>query len=180
MIKLEDLTRAGAPTSAYPFGFIINETGSNNGTVVDADGFNDLFQLKEKMFAESGITANGLPDNETNGFQLFQAFLSVLPKKMVFQWTSVFDGASHTITKASMEALFNFPQPFSNGFGTSSDKVDFQIELWYLASGTWTRIQPDSSVSPVITVSNTTGDITIVLNGAPISPAATVQAVIIG
>jgi len=88
MILLEDLTRAGAPTSAYPFGFIINETGSNNGTVVDADGFNDLFQLKEKTFDQSGLTANGLPDNETNGFQLFQAFAKVfgIQKEITGTW----------------------------------------------------------------------------------------------
>ena len=35
---------------------------------------NDYVQFMEKMFADSGLTANGDPDNATNGYQLFEAF----------------------------------------------------------------------------------------------------------
>jgi hypothetical protein len=88
MILLENNTRAGAPTLAYPFGFIVDENGSNNGTFIDSNFLNDLWQLKEKTFDESGITANGLPDNETNGFQLFQAFAKVfgIQKEVTGTW----------------------------------------------------------------------------------------------
>jgi hypothetical protein len=83
MKLLQNNTRAGAPDADYPFGYIVDEDGSNNGTFIDSNFLNDLWQLKEKMFDQSGITANGLPDNQTNGFQLFEAFMKVLkPYKM--------------------------------------------------------------------------------------------------
>ena len=83
MKLLQNNTRAGAPNADYPFGYIVDENGSNNGTFIDSNFLNDLWQLKEKMFDESGLTANGLPDNLTNGFQLFEAFKKVLkPYKM--------------------------------------------------------------------------------------------------
>lgn len=83
MKLLQNNTRAGAPNADYPFGYIVDENGTNNGTFIDSNFLNDLWQLKEKMFNQSGIIANGLPDNETNGFQLFQAFMKVLkPYKM--------------------------------------------------------------------------------------------------
>jgi hypothetical protein len=84
MILLENNTRAGAPNADYPFGFIVDENGSNNGTFIDSNFLNDLWQLKEKMFDESGLVANGLPDNLTNGFQLFQAFMTVFGLKKRF------------------------------------------------------------------------------------------------
>jgi len=78
MKLLQNKTRVNAPTSAYPFGSLIDETGSNNGTLVDVTFMNDMVQLNEKMFNESGITANGLPDNETNGFQLWEALVHAI------------------------------------------------------------------------------------------------------
>ncbi len=78
MKLLEDKTRVGAPSAEYPFGSLINETGSNNGTLVDTAFMNDMVQLMEKMFNESGITANGLPDNATNGFQLWESLVHAI------------------------------------------------------------------------------------------------------
>lgn len=74
MILLKDKTNVIAPNSDYPFGDIKNNGGSNNGTPVDRDVYSYVHQFFEKMFAESAIVANGLPENETNGFQLFEAF----------------------------------------------------------------------------------------------------------
>jgi hypothetical protein len=74
MIKLEDKTNVIAPTVEYPYGSIKDNTGASNGTPVNRELFSDGMQLFEKMMAESGITANGLPDNFTNGFQLYLAF----------------------------------------------------------------------------------------------------------
>jgi len=74
MKLLQNKTNVDAPTTAYPFGNSKDDTGSNNGTPVDRERFNDWDQLFEKVFNESGLTANGNDDNETNGFQLFNAF----------------------------------------------------------------------------------------------------------
>lgn len=169
----------------YPFGEIQDDNGTGNGTPVDFTLLNDYTQFFEKLFDFSLLTANGLPDNDVNGYQLWQALLMNMPKKYVFQWSSVFDGASHTITRASIDSYFaDMPgvSAFYDGFNSDAGNnfASFQIDLYYLDSGVWTKIQTGTSVEPVITINNTTGDITIVLNGAPIDPAALVQAVLIG
>lgn len=78
MIKLEDKSNVNAPTSAYPFGSLRDNPGDNTGTPVNVELLSDTMQLMEKIMAESGIAPNGLPDNATNGFQLFQALKQVM------------------------------------------------------------------------------------------------------
>ena len=68
------------PASAdYPFGGQKDDDGTFNGTPLDAEFSGDYVQFFEKLFDESGIVSNGLPDNATNGFQLFDALLSLSP-----------------------------------------------------------------------------------------------------
>lgn len=74
MIPLIDKTNVGGVTADWPFGKIQNKTLSVDGTPVNEETYQDFHQFFEKMFAESGILANGLPDNQTNDFQLFEAF----------------------------------------------------------------------------------------------------------
>lgn len=74
MKKVQDKVNVIAPDATYPFGDIKNNDGSNNGTPVDREMLADYVQFFEKMFSESGITANGLPDNDLNGFQIYEAF----------------------------------------------------------------------------------------------------------
>lgn len=62
-----------AVSAAYPYSGIKDDTGSNDGTLVNQNTLNDYVQFFEKIFNESGDTANGLPDNATNGFQLVEA-----------------------------------------------------------------------------------------------------------
>jgi hypothetical protein len=75
MIPLVDKQNATAPDSDYPFGNIKDNPGNGTGTPVNKEVYADFHQFFEKMFSESGIVANGLPDNEYNGFQLFWALL---------------------------------------------------------------------------------------------------------
>jgi len=79
MKLLENKTNVDAPTTAYPFGELKNDTGTNDGTPVDQELLGDSMQFFEKVFNESGLTANGLPDNETNGFQLYEALRTLFP-----------------------------------------------------------------------------------------------------
>lgn len=74
MKRLSTKTNVAAPSVAYPYGNIRNKTLLLAGTPVDVEVYGDMHQFFEKMFAESGITANGLPDNVTNGWQLYEAF----------------------------------------------------------------------------------------------------------
>jgi hypothetical protein len=74
MKRLSTKTNVAAPSVAYPYGNIRNKTLLLAGTPVDVEVYGDIHQFFEKMFDASGITANGLPDNVTNGFQLFEAF----------------------------------------------------------------------------------------------------------
>ena len=77
MILLENKTGVDAPTVAYPFGKSKDNTGSNNGFDLNSANLEDYHQFFAKMFDESGITANGNPDNETNGFQLYEALRKI-------------------------------------------------------------------------------------------------------
>jgi len=74
MKLLQNKTNVVAPNATYPFGNMKDNTGSNDGTPADTEFMTDYVQLFEKMMDESGIVANGDPDNETNGFQLYEAF----------------------------------------------------------------------------------------------------------
>jgi hypothetical protein len=77
-IKLENKLNVQAPNAAYPYGAIKDNTGGNNGTPVNASTYGDFHQFFAKMLAESGVVANDLPDNFTNGFQYFEALLALI------------------------------------------------------------------------------------------------------
>lgn len=75
MIKNTQLTDLGAVSADFPYGFPKNESsaGANDGTLLNSDYLNDMFQLFQRAVALSGITPNELLDNATNGYQLFDA-----------------------------------------------------------------------------------------------------------
>ena len=77
-IKLENKVNTEAPSVAYPFGNIKDNTGSNNGTPVDKNVYADFHQFFAKMMAESGIAYNDLPDNNTDGFQYWLALVEAI------------------------------------------------------------------------------------------------------
>jgi len=69
----------------YPLGKIRDDSGDGiSGSQVNAEFMNDYVQFMEKMFSDSGLTANGNPDNGTNGYQLFEAFKVSLRKNKGF------------------------------------------------------------------------------------------------
>jgi len=61
-----------APGGAYPYGDIKD---APSGTVIDRTSNADIHQFFSKMMDESGYTFNGLPDNNTNNYQLYLALL---------------------------------------------------------------------------------------------------------
>lgn len=64
----------------YPNGRIQDNTGSGNGTPVNNYVYSDLHEMKDKLFRLYGIDYNGLPDNETNGFQTIEALRALASK----------------------------------------------------------------------------------------------------
>lgn len=66
--------------SNYPNGRIKNNTGSGNGTPVNEFVYGDIHEAKDKLMRLYGISYNGLPDNETNGYQLIEALIALASK----------------------------------------------------------------------------------------------------
>lgn len=60
--------------TAYPNGQIKNDP---SGTPVNVLTNGDVQITFDKILREAGVTANGLPDNETNGYQIFAALQRV-------------------------------------------------------------------------------------------------------
>jgi len=73
MKELQAKQNTQAVSTEWPHGGIIDETGSNNGTRVNREFMNDYVQTFERIFALSGLSANGQLDNNTNGFQMYNA-----------------------------------------------------------------------------------------------------------
>ena len=75
-LSITDKTNVEAPNAKYPYGQIKDESvsGANDGTPISRAVYGDFHQFFAKLMDEAGITANSLPDNEDNGYQLFDAF----------------------------------------------------------------------------------------------------------
>jgi hypothetical protein len=64
----------------YPDGRIKNNSGIGDGTPVDERIYGDLHQMVAKLMRLYGIIPNGLPDNETNGFQIIDGIKALASK----------------------------------------------------------------------------------------------------
>lgn len=74
MKALQDKVNTQAPDSDFPFGDLTDDNGTGNGTPANRELFSDSMQFFEKLMSEAGITPNGLLDNDSNGWQLYDAF----------------------------------------------------------------------------------------------------------
>ncbi len=61
------------PDSDYPNGRILNASPPAAGTPVIEELYGDVVQFFHKLMRAAGISHNGLPENETQGFQFIQA-----------------------------------------------------------------------------------------------------------
>lgn len=74
----------------YPNGRVKNNDGSGNGTPVNEAVKGDIHEFFDKAMRLYGITHNGLPDNETNGYQALQAIIALASKNdFILDLTSV-------------------------------------------------------------------------------------------
>lgn len=79
MRKILSLSNVTPADATYPFGRV-KDTGSGafNGTPVNEAMLGDLLQTAMKLMSEGSIVPNDLPDNQNNGFQIYQAMLAVM------------------------------------------------------------------------------------------------------
>lgn len=75
MRRLSSKQNVQIPDGDYPYGRIMDNPGNNTGTPFNESLYGDIQQFFERMFALSGIVANGFPDNVYTGFQLYKALL---------------------------------------------------------------------------------------------------------
>ena len=64
----------------YPNGRIKDNTGAGNGTPVNEFTKGDIHEFFDKALRLYGIPHNGIPDNETNGYQLIDAVVALASK----------------------------------------------------------------------------------------------------
>lgn len=81
MKTISQLTIPKEVNSDFPYGAIINETETNEGTPVIREIYNDLLSNVYKLLALAGINPNGNEDNETNGHQIIEA-IRLLPNNL--------------------------------------------------------------------------------------------------
>lgn len=67
-----------APNAEYPSGRIRNEDSPVVGTPIIEELYGDIIQFFHKLIRLGGITLNGLPESETNTFQLIEALQSYI------------------------------------------------------------------------------------------------------
>lgn len=101
-----------AVDSDYPQGDIKDDTGANDGTIVDRVSNADIHQFFMKLLRDGIITANGLPDNEYNGLQFFQGLLYAIHFNTIRTITGL---AGNSIIDPSLKQLVNVDKDADTG-----------------------------------------------------------------
>lgn len=72
-----------APGGAYPYGDVKDNTGANDGTNVNKLLVADFLQFFERLMALAGVSANGLPENNTNSWQYITALQKYVSENLL-------------------------------------------------------------------------------------------------
>jgi hypothetical protein len=105
MRSLANKANVVAPSVEYPYGQIKDNTGGNNGTPVNEAVYGDFHQFFEKLMAVSGVTANDLPENATNGFQLIEALKKLIARDGIFLQSMVVEIGDWNMDTTSLKAI---------------------------------------------------------------------------
>ncbi|MES2287272.1 MAG: hypothetical protein V4547_16390 [Bacteroidota bacterium] len=81
----------GSDLVNYPNKRIRNNSGVGDGTPVDEIVYGDIHEFTAKCMRDAKMTYNGLPDNVTNGYQLYDAMMSLAGKNDLIKPVSVFN-----------------------------------------------------------------------------------------
>lgn len=160
MRKILFLDNVDPADSDYPYGRIrdISAAGASDGTPVYEKLLGDQSQFWMKLMDEAGVTPNDLPDNEYNGYQLFEA-LELLVPDLAYRGNTVYtDGNNLPVTNISSTYwVANFPTTnveigiVSNAFGDTIDSLGSDMPI-----NTTVRIAVTNGVNPVNFVANST------------------------
>jgi hypothetical protein len=77
MKTIQQLAIPKEVSADFPFGAIVNETETTEGTPVVREIYNDILVNCYKLLELSGITPNGGEDNESNGYQIVEALRKI-------------------------------------------------------------------------------------------------------
>lgn len=127
----------------YPYGRVKNNTGGNNGTPVNELTTGDWWQFFAVLLDAASFTPNGLPDNNTDGFQLFNALVAIIQLEiLVTNATESAAGSAELATQAETNA------------GTDDARIVTPLKLAG-AAGTWANVSTFgtgwvSAVSPQV------------------------------
>lgn len=138
MILLENKANVTAPNTEYPYGAIKNDTGIGDGSPVDVQMYGDIHQFFAHMFAQSGITANGLPDNLTNGFQLYQAFQKLIG---INTWTTADITPAISTTTGGATVVFHNPSSVYSKFRLVGKTLTWNFISGITCTGSPTVVQ---------------------------------------
>lgn len=96
---IQDVQNVDVPTAAYPNGKMRDKAGVTSGTILGEPLHGDHVQFFSKLMRDASpvVIPNSLPDNETNGYQLFQAFINYVRNVLVATET-----AKGTVEKATV------------------------------------------------------------------------------
>lgn len=123
MIALKNKPNVQAPDSDYPYGDIKDDTGANDGTPVDRQVYGDFHQFFEKLMHEAKLTANGLPDNDYNGFQLFDAL------KAIFERTKLMPSVGALPSLGGISTSLQLPITNTTALAAGTYRVMVEINI---------------------------------------------------
>lgn len=148
-----------APDATYPYGKTRDKTPSEGGTPFNTLVMGDFFQFFSKLMDESGSSFNGQPDNDTNGYQLYEAlsaFTGGLRTKIIEipNWNmdstatkSIAHGLISIATVVSVDVLIrndavNLLSPIINGGAVNIDGTNIIMDR--TPSGLFDSVDYDS------------------------------------
>lgn len=86
----------------YPDGRIRDNSGAGDGTPVNRLIYSDLHEFFAKIMRLAGLVYNGLPDNESNGYQLVEAAVALAGKNDIITTLNVSGGIAQIPVKLSI------------------------------------------------------------------------------
>jgi len=118
----------------YPNGRIKDDTGSGDGTPIDEAIYGDLHQLLQQILIGTATAENGLPDNTTNGFQLYEALLQT-PFTSIVNFHGIFNQDLSSEDFGSGDLLFPGDVWITGGKGYVANFGTFTVRVFNLATG---------------------------------------------
>lgn len=158
--KLEDQANVIAPTVDFPYGRIRDDDGTGNGTPLTEAVHGDYHQAFARILAQSGVVANDLPDDETVGFQYFEALLNCISRRITeYSSGDDLDATSTDLNDFRNAGIFKVTSSFTNDpaglttgqmivCGSGNDVIQRIIDLENTAE--WTRAYTGSWSSWVL------------------------------